>query len=127
MAFTMANTMDKLVTKVSLISQSDFYISEITKQYDGFVSKGNLKKEELEQQKTNENQSLVSELNTMREQLEAIKVQINDREKKLSAIGSKYDPLLNDVNSKLSANTQAKNLITQSIEQVKQGINNNLK
>jgi hypothetical protein len=44
MAFTMANTMDKLVTKVSLISQSDFYISEITKQYDGFVSKGNLKK-----------------------------------------------------------------------------------
>jgi hypothetical protein len=51
MAFTMANTMDKLVTKVSLISQSDFYISEITKQYDGFVSKGNLKKEELEQQK----------------------------------------------------------------------------
>jgi hypothetical protein len=58
--------MDKLVTKVSLISQSDFYISEITKQYDGFVSKGNLKKEELEQQKTNENQSLVSELNTMR-------------------------------------------------------------
>jgi hypothetical protein len=26
--FTMANTMDKLVTKVSLISQSDFYISE---------------------------------------------------------------------------------------------------
>jgi hypothetical protein len=36
--------MDKLVTKVSLISQSDFYISEITKQYDGFVSKGNLKK-----------------------------------------------------------------------------------
>jgi hypothetical protein len=74
MAFTMANTMDKLVTK-GLISQSDFYISEITKQYDGFVSKGNLK-EELEQQKTNENQSLVSELNTMREQLEAIKVQI---------------------------------------------------
>jgi beta-xylosidase len=54
---------------------------KITKQYDGFVSKGNLKKEELEQQKTNENQSLVSELNTMREQLEAIKVQINDREK----------------------------------------------
>jgi hypothetical protein len=42
--FTMANTMDKLVTKVSLISQSDFYISEITKQYDGFVSKGNLKR-----------------------------------------------------------------------------------
>jgi hypothetical protein len=33
---------------------------KITKQYDGFVSKGNLKKEELEQQKTNENQSLVS-------------------------------------------------------------------
>jgi hypothetical protein len=29
--------------------------------------------------------------------------------KKLSAIGSKYDPLLNDVNSKLSANTQAFN------------------
>jgi hypothetical protein len=44
MAFTMANTMDKLVTKVSLISQSDFLYCEITKQYDGFVSKGNLKR-----------------------------------------------------------------------------------
>jgi hypothetical protein len=39
--------LDKLVTKVSLISQSDFYISEITKQYDGFVSKGNLKKRRI--------------------------------------------------------------------------------
>jgi hypothetical protein len=45
------------------------------------VSKGNQKKTELTLTKTNETQSLVEDLSLMNQQLEALKVQIQDRTK----------------------------------------------
>jgi hypothetical protein len=127
MAFTMANAMDKSVTKDKLIQTADFYLSEINKVYNDYVAKGNGKKQDLITQKNNENQALVTELSMMEQQLEALKTQIQDRQNKLNAIGGKYEPMISDVDNKLSANEMAKNQIVQSIEQVKTGIINNLK
>jgi len=127
MAFTMATIMDKTLTKDKLIQSSDFYLNEIYKVYNDFVLKGNGKKQELSIQKNDEMQALSSELSLMEQQLEALKVQIEDRKHKLSAIDSKYAPLIGEIDSKLSANEEAKNKITNSIQQVKNGILNNLK
>lgn len=127
MAFAMGSGMDKTITKDKLLQQSDFYINEIVKVYTDFVSKGNSKKQELIAQKNNENQSLMGDLNSMKGQLEALKIQITDRENKLSAIDSKYLPLITEIDGKLGANDLAKNTLTQSIEQVKQGIITNIK
>jgi len=127
MAFTMANAMDKSVTKDKLIQTAEFYLSEINKVYNDYVSKGNGKKQDLITQKNNENQALVNELSLMEQQLEALRTQIQDRQNKLNAIGGKYEPMISDVDNKLSANEIAKNQIVQSIEQVKTGIINNLK
>lgn len=127
MAFTMASAMDKSVSKDKLIQSADYYLSEINKVYNDYVAKGNSKKQDLITQKNNENQALVNELSLMEQQLEALKTQIQDRQNKLNAIGSKYEPMISDVDSKLSANETAKNQIVQSIEQVKTGIINNLK
>ncbi len=127
MCFTMGNAMDKTITKEKLLQQSDFYISEITKVYNDNVNKGNIKRQDLITQKNNENQSLITELEMMKQQMEALKVQIQDRENKLSAIGGKYEPKLSEIESKLAANDIAKTILVNSIEQVKQGINNNLK
>ena len=127
MAFSLASSMDKTVTKDKLVQQAEYYISEIGKVYTDFVSKGNAKKIEVESQKTQENQSLINELNVMNQQLEALKIQIEDRNKKLSAIGTKYDPQLIEIGNKLNANTMAKDKIIQSIEQVKNGIITNIK
>ena len=127
MAFMMGNGMDKSITKDKLLQQSDFYLNEITKVHSEYVTKGSAKRQELEQAKTNENQSLLTELEMMKQQLEAIKVQIADRENKLQAIGGKYEPKINEVNSKLAANETAKNTIVNSINQVKNGIISNLK
>lgn len=127
MAFVMGNAMDKTITKEKLLQQSDFYLSEINKVYNDYVAKGNGKKNDLMNQKNNENQALVSELDMMNQQMEALRIQIQDRQNKLSAIDSKYGPMISDVDSKLMANESAKSQIVQKIEQVKNGIINNLK
>jgi hypothetical protein len=127
MAFGMGSIMKKSLSKNDLIVDADYYIAEITKVYNDNVTKGNAKKQALLAQKDLENKSLVGELETMQNQLEALKVQIDDRKRKLSDIDNKYSPELTDFDNKLGANELAKNRIVDSIEQVKQGINLNIK
>jgi len=127
MAYAMGYGMDKTISKDKLLQQADFYLSEIRKVYSDNVAKGNSKKESLLAQKSSENQALSSELDLMRQQMEALKLQIQDRENKLSAIDGKYSPMISDVESKLSANEAANAQIVQTIQQVKNGIFNNLK
>ena len=127
MAFTIASAMDKSLTKDKLLQTADFYLNEINKVYLDFVEKGNSRKQELNLQKSNENQALLNELSLIEQQMEALKVQLEDRKNKLNAIDSKYGPMINEIDSKLLGNEQAKNTITNSIQQVKNGIINNLK
>src|ERR1035437_5235590 len=109
MALKMAKTMDKSITKEGVLQQAEFYTSEIIKSYNNFISGGNGKKQELLNQKNHENESLVNELDLMKQQMEQLKVQIQDRETKLKAIGGKYEPKLGEIESKLAANDVAKN------------------
>lgn len=127
MAYAMGTAMDKTISKEKLMSQADFYISEITKVYDENVAKGSGKKDSLLKQKESENQTLANELTMFQQQLEALQIQIADRQSKLQAIDGKYQPQLDEVDSKLNANTIAKNKIVEAIEAVKSGININIK
>lgn len=127
MGYQMASAMDKSISKDKLIQQSDFYLAEINKVYTEYNSKGVAKKQDLLAQKQHENESLVNELDLLRQQLEAIRTQIADKENKLSVIDVKYAPMVSEVDSKIGANEMAKNQIVQSIEQVKNGIINNIK
>lgn len=127
MAMTMGAAMDKTMTKSKLISQADFYINEINKVYNHYVTSGNSKKQELVNQKNSENQSLTSELSNLRQQLEALTNQIKSKENQLSLIDNKYQPTINEIDSKLNANNIAKDKILSEITKVKNGINNNLK
>ena len=127
MAFQMASAMDKSISKASLIQQAEFYVNEIQKVYEDFVTKGQAKRQEIESLKMNENQSLTNELSDMRHQLEALQTQIEDRNRKLLAIDSKYNPQISEIDSKLAANTTAKDRILGSIQTVKQGIQINVK
>ncbi len=127
MAFAMGSAMDKSITKEKLLEQSEFYLAEINKVYNDYVAKGSAKKNDLLNQKNSENQALVNELDMMNQQMEALRTQIQDRQNKLNAIDSKYGPMISEVDSKLVANETAKSQIVQKIEQVKNGIINNLK
>lgn len=127
MAYAMGTAMDKTISKEKLMSQADFYIDEITKVYDENVAKGSGKKDNLLKQKESENQTLANELTMFQQQLEALQIQIADRQSKLQAIDGKYQPHLDEVDSKLNANTIAKNKIVEAIKTVKSGININIK
>ncbi len=127
MAFNMGSIMDKSLTKDKLIKDADYYVAEITKVYNDNVSKGTAKKQNLLAQKDSENKSLVTELENMEQQLEALTIQIEDRKRKLADIDNKYSPELTDFDNRLGANELAKRKIVDSIEQVKQGINLNIK
>jgi hypothetical protein len=127
MAFAMGSAMEKTLTKDLLLQQADYYIGEINKGYNDFIQKGSGKKQALVDQKTNEAKSLTNELDLMRQQLEALQLQISDRQNKLQQIDTKYGPQISEVDSKLAANDTAKNELVGAINQVKQGITNNLK
>lgn len=126
MALTMAKAMDKNVSKQTLLNQSEFYINEINKVYNGYVSNGNNKKQELINQKDNENKTLSTELQSLQEQLNNINNQIKIKQSQLSEINSKYQPMLDIINYKLQAHDVAKDKILTSLNKVKTGINNNL-
>lgn len=127
MAYAMGMAMDKTISKDKLMNQADFYVTEITKVYDDYVLRGNEKKEVLLKQKESENQTLTNELTMFQQQLEALQIQIADRQTKLQAINGKYQPQLDEVESKLNANTIAKNKVVEAIQTVKTGINVNIK
>jgi len=127
MAFNMGKAMDKTITKEKLLEYSQYYTTETDKIYNKFVSDGNAKKQDLENQKHTENENLSGELTSLKQQLESIKIQIQDKENKLSLIDNKYQPMISEVENKLIANDTAKNKMVSSIETVKQGIINNLK
>jgi len=126
MAFTMAKAMDASLSKDKLLQSSDYYINEITNVYNNNVAKGNERKTTLINQKNSENNSLNDELNSMRQQMEALETQIKDRENKISLIDGKYESQINDIEGKLSANEIGKNQIVSKIQQVKNGIINNI-
>lgn len=127
MAYAMGTAMDKTISKEKLISQADFYITEITKVYEENVAKGQGKKDSLLKQKESENQTLANELSMFQQQMEALQIQIADRQNKLQAIDGKYMPQLVEIDGKLNANTIAKNKIVEAIQTVKTGINVNIK
>lgn len=127
MAFAMGKGMDKSISKEKLLTQSEYYTTELNNLYNKNCTDGTQKKQDIITQKATENQNLVSDLDSLKLQLEGIQVQIKDRESKLSQIENKYQPKIVDWDNKLMANDFAKNKIISSIEAVKQGINKNIK
>lgn len=127
MAFTMAQSMDKKITRDLLITQSDFYVQEISKVHTKYVEGGSAKKNELLGRKENEREQLSTEVQNLRMQIEALTHQMNNAQNNLTQIDNKYANDLTEVDCKLMANDVAKNNLLASIDKVKQGLINNVK
>lgn len=127
MAMEMGLSMDNNATPQKLLSQADFYISEISKVYNQYDSTGKTKKQTLIDQKNHDNQTLTSEILNLKAQLEAINNQIESKQGQLDLIDQKYAPLISEMDSKINANDTAKDKIISSINMIKQGITNHLK
>ena len=126
MALTMAKTMDKTVSKDSLVKQAEFYLKEITEVYKNYVNAGNTKRKELLGQKEQEEESLRIKLGDIEKELTKLNSLKSNYESSLSTIDSKYSSELHEIDCKLEANDVAKRGIFESIHKVIRGINTNL-
>lgn len=126
MALTMAKAMDANVSKQSLLTQSDFYLNEVTKVYNGYVSSGNTKKQQIMQDKENETKALTNDLKNLQQQLVSIQNQIQEKQTKLNQVEIIYQPKVDEIKYKMMANDVAKDKIINSLNKVKNGINTNI-
>lgn len=126
MALTMAKGMDPSVSKEKLSSQADFYLREIDKVHDDYISQGTSKKSSLEQQREAETESLKSNLDSIKRQIMQLESQKSGIESSLGKVDNKYASQIEEIGCKLQANNVAKKRIFDSINKVKQGINSNL-
>jgi glutamyl/glutaminyl-tRNA synthetase len=126
MAFAMAQGIDKSVSKTSLQAKADYYIAELEKVHGQYAAKGTAKKAEVNNQISSENKALLTEKQQIEAQLAALTDRLQKVTTSLEQMDGKYAQILDDLEQKLSANTEAKNQLIQDIQQVKQGISQNI-
>jgi uncharacterized phage infection (PIP) family protein YhgE len=126
MAFAMAQGIDKSVSKNSLLAKADFYINELEKVHTQYASKGNAKKTEINNQISAESKALANEKQQLEVQLTTLQERLKNINANIDQMDGKYAKILDELEQKLSANTEAKEQLIQDIKQVKQGINQNI-
>ena len=122
MALEMAQSVDSSVTKDSLVTQSGQYIAQLEALHTSVSEDGTRKLTELTTNKSNETASLTTDIGSLSSQLQLITQQLNERQHSLSEIDSKYQPKIDEISEKLSANDTARNMIVSNINKVKNNI-----
>ncbi len=126
MALTMAQSVEQGVTKSSLLSQADFYISEIGKVHKQYENQGNSKKSEiLNDQKSNKDK-LSKEISDLEKKLLEIQNQISVKKDLLQSVDASQMSKISEIDQKIVANEKARAKILETIVAVVNGIKNNL-
>lgn len=126
MALNMASSMDKTVTKASLLTQSQHYINEINKVHTHYEQEGTIKSQEATKAKIQEESALSSEVNGIQAEIIRLTNLKTEKQVELSNIDAKYTPQITEISCKIMANNMAKDSIVGSINKVVDGINKNL-
>lgn len=126
MAYTMATSMDKSVSKPGLLADGEYYLTEIAKVYSKYDEEGrNIKTSLLEKQKQ-EKETLTTEIKTIQNKLILLQTELEQKTKLLGNYDANNSSKLQEVDQKITANNLAKDRITQKISQVISGINKHI-
>lgn len=126
MALQMAQGMDSTVTKETLITQSDFYVKELEKVFNSYVSEGVGKKNSTIIEKEKESKELSESLTNIDKEIKKLTQEKEQKEEALRGIEGKYAPIIQEIDCKLLANETARNTLVGSIKSVVQGITTNI-
>ncbi|MEQ8472968.1 MAG: hypothetical protein RIC35_17370 [Marinoscillum sp.] len=126
MALTMANTVDKNVTKDMLLTHADYYIFEINKVHDQYQSQGIEKKEQIQKSQKLNKQSLNGEINALEKELVEIQSKIVKKKEQLKSLDTSLIAEISEIDQKITCNTLAKNRVLEAITNVVNGIKNNI-
>lgn len=134
MAFQMAKSMDDNITPKKLVVDADFYISKINEVHSQYSSQGQQKLNSLDTKKNEEKNKLMQEIEhstqrvtQLRNQLQSLESEINQKRITLSTVDGKYSPQESDIRQKLLANDNARQISVMKLTTVKEGIQKNIK
>lgn len=125
MALTMAQGVDKKVTKSTLLTQADFYIAEIEKVHQQYETQGNSKKTQIQHTQKTKKESLSSEIASLEKKLMEIQNQISEKKNELHSIDANLITEVAEIDQKILANNKAKAKILETIMTVVDGIRKN--
>jgi hypothetical protein len=134
MAYQMAKSMDNTLSAGKLIQDADFYISKINEVHQEYNNQGQSRINAIEAKKNDEKNNLMQEiekgsqqLSSLRNQLQALEIEISQKRTKLSSLESVYQPQEATIRQKLLANDSAKHLSIMKLMTVKENIKKNIK
>lgn len=133
MAFQMGKTMAPQITKQGLLTDADFYIKEVNGVHQKFQAQGEKKKEALMNDVLKEKEAIQKEIqqieaqvNQLKEQILQLETQQIEKTAALAPLESRNLPEIQNIDQKLKANDYAMGIIVKQIENVKDGIQNNI-
>lgn len=134
MAFQMAKSMDATITPHKLINDADFYISKINEVHSQYNMQGEQKINTLSGKKEDEKRKLSQEIdnasqqvNQLRNQLQVLENEINQKRLRITSIDGEYLPQENSIRQKLMANDSARQISVLKLTAVKDGIQKHVK
>lgn len=126
MALTMAQGVDKKVTKSTLLTQANFYTDEIEKVHKAYESQGNTKKAQIQHIQKTKKEILINEVSALEKKLLEIQNQISEKKNELQFLDTNIISEVAEINQKIIANDQARKKILETIMTVVDGIKNNI-
>lgn len=129
MAFQMAKSMDSSISSQKLVTDAEFYISKINEVHSQYTTQGQQKINEIDSRRNEEKNKLMSEIeqgtsqiNLLKNQLQALESEINQKRITLTGVDAKYSPQEASIREKLLANDNAKQISVSKLMSVKEGI-----
>jgi hypothetical protein len=129
MAFQMAKSMDSSISSQKLVTDAEFYISKINEVHSQYTMQGQQKINEIDGRRNEEKNKLMtdieqgtSQVNQLRNQLQALEADINQKRMTLTNVDAKYSPQESSIREKLLANDNAKQISVARLLTVKEGI-----
>jgi len=126
MAYTMATSMDKSITKSALLTSGEYYLAEISKVYRNYDNEGKAMKTRLIGEQKKEKESLQAEIKAIQNQILELQQKLDEKTKLSLNFDADKSAEVHDVEQKMIANDLAKDRIIQKISLVISGINNTI-
>lgn len=133
-AFSISKIMDPSLSVESILSSLSECETMISDEKSTYLNQGNDKKSRLENQRETEKEQLTSKVSAIRTSIQSLendlnkkKLELNELSEKLSKVDQKYQPELIEVTRTIGAVTVASDRVLSSIAQLKKEITNNLK
>jgi len=133
-AYSFLQIMDSTLSTQSILSSLTECEGMISSETDKYLKQGNAKKEELETTRKNERSQLEGKIQEISTSISQLQKELNEKNAELTRnktelekLDGKFTPKLNETIQTIGAVSSASKLVLDSLSQIKEGINNNLK